>query len=473
MKVKKGVVGVKIRFLGAAKCVTGSCHMVSIEDVNILFDCGMFQSNDEEQYDNEKIEFEPENINFLVLSHSHVDHSGRIPFLFKKGFKGRVLCTKPTIDLCECLLKDAAKIQGEETYFENLDRQKKGLEALQPIYEIGDVEEAIKHFEGFEYGEIIKLTDTIQLKFEDAGHILGSAICELFVNEPSGKVTKLIFSGDIGNKNKDILKDPKTGFEADYLIMESTYGDKSHDVKDVYPQFLQIAKNTMEAGGNLIIPCFSLGRTQEIIYMLNKFVEEGKLQGCSVYIDSPLASSLTEIFKKYEEYFDKAAQRLIEKGDDPLNFEGLHFVRTNEEAQEAQNVKEKAIIIVAGGLHEGGRVANHLKNNLTREECGVIITSYQGRNSLGSRLLKGEKKVRISGEDLEVKAKVHYMGGLSCHADKDGLLQWISGFTKKPEKVFLVHGEEENIQCFNEKLVQLGYDAITVDYLQEIDMNSN
>ncbi|MEG2935828.1 MAG: MBL fold metallo-hydrolase [Clostridium sp.] len=347
------------------------------------------------------------------------------------------------------------------------------MEPLQPLYEITDVEEAIKNFQGFDYEEEIKLTDNIKLKFHDAGHILGSAICELIISDDRGKITRVVFSGDIGNTNKDILKDPQTGLKADYLIMESTYGDRVHNDKDIYPEFLEVARSTMEAGGNLIIPCFSLGRTQEIIYMLNRFVEDGKLKGCSVYVDSPLASSLTDVFKKYEEYFDRAAQRLIAKGDDPLSFKGLHFVKTNEEAKEVQSVKEKAIIIVAGGLHDGGRVANHLKNNLIREECGIIVTSYQGRASIGSKLLKGEKNVRVSGENVEVKAKVHYIGGLSCHADKDGLFQWIESLEKSPSKVFLVHGEEENIQCFDEKLVQNGYDAITVDYMQEIELDNN
>lgn len=464
---------VKIKFLGAAKCVTGSCHMVIIDDINILFDCGLFQGHDEGDYDNEELQFDPKDIDFVILSHSHVDHSGRIPLLFNRGFKGRVICTKPTVDLSECLLKDAAKIQGEDTYFENLERMKKDLKPLQPLYEIKDVEEAIKYFEGFDYEEIIKLTDNIELKFHDAGHILGSAICELLINNLSGELTRLVFTGDIGNTNKDILKDPQTGLKADYLIMESTYGDKVHNEKDVYPEFLDIAKTTIEAGGNLVIPCFSLGKTQEIIYMLNKFVEEGKLKGCLVYVDSPLASSLTEIFKKYEEYFDRAAQRLIAKGDDPLSFNGLHFIKTNEEAEEVQHVKKKAIIIVAGGFHDGGRVATHLKNNLSREECGIIITSYQGRSSIGSKLLKGEKNVKISGENMEVKAKVHYIGGLSCHADKEGLFKWIETLEKKPRKVFLVHGEEENIQSFNGKLVQNGYDAITVEYLQEIEVDIN
>lgn len=464
---------IKLKFFGATKCVTGSCHLVTIDEINVLFDCGLFQSQDEEDYNNEKFEFNPEDIDFVILSHSHVDHSGRIPLLFKQGFKGRVICTKPTVDLSECLLKDAAKIQGEITYFENLKRQKEGMEPLQPLFEVKDVEETLRRFEGYEYGKIILLTDNISLKFHDAGHILGSAICELLVKDSSEEITRIIFTGDIGNKNKDILNDPKTGLKADYLIMESTYGDKIHKEKEVYPEFLDIAKSTIEARGNLIIPCFSLGRTQEVIYMLNKFVEEGKLKDCLVYIDSPLAASLTEIFKKYEEYFDIEAQRLIAKGDDPLSFKGLHFVKTQEEVEEVKAVNEKAIIIVAGGLHDGGRVSNHLKNNLPREECGIVISSYQGRNSLGSRLLNGEKNIKIAGEHLEVKAKVHYIGGLSCHADKDGLYQWVEKLLKKPKKIFLVHGEEENIQGFNEKLVQNGYNAVTVEYLEEFELDNN
>lgn len=463
----------KIKFLGATKCVTGSCHLLSIDDTKILLDCGLFQSHDGDDFDNEVLNFNPEDIDFVILSHSHVDHSGRIPLLYKRGFRGKVICTKPTVDLCEYLLKDAAKILSEETYFENLDRREKNLEPLQPLYESKDVDEALIHFNGYDYDEIINLSDEIKVIFRDAGHILGSAICEILINSVNGKKINVVFSGDIGNKHKDILKDPHTGLEADYLIMESTYGDKVHEEKEVYPEFLNIAKQTMERGGNLIIPCFSLGRTQEVIYMLNSFVEGGELLNCSVYIDSPLAASLTEIFKKHEEYFDRAAKRLIANGDDPLSFKGLHFVKTNEDSQKVQNVKSGAIIIVAGGLHEGGRVSNHLKNNLSREECGIIITSYQGSKSIGGRLIRGERQLKIAGEDVKVKANIHYIGGLSCHADKDGLFQWVSKMVKKPKNIFLVHGDEENVTAFNDKLVQNGYMATTVEYLQEFNLDSN
>jgi len=463
----------KIKFLGATKCVTGSCHLLTINDTKILLDCGLFQSHDSDEYDNEVFDFEPEDIDFVILSHSHVDHSGRIPLLFKRGFRGKIICTKPTVDLSEYLLKDAAKIQGEDTYFENLERQKKDMEPLQALYELKDVEEVLNHFNGYDYNEIIELTESIRVTFRDAGHILGSAICEILVNNIDGDSTKIVFSGDIGNKNKDILKDPHCVVNADYLIMESTYGNKTHEEKDVYPEFLNIARTTMENGGNLIIPCFSLGRTQEVIYMLNKFIEEGELSNCFVYIDSPLAASLTEIFKKYEDYFDGESKKLIAKGDDPLSFKGLHFVNTSEEREEVQKVKSRAIIIVAGGLHQGGRVANHLKNNLSREECGIIITSYQGSASIGSKLLKGEKQLKILGDPVEVKAKVHYIGGLSCHADKEGLLQWVESMVERPKKIFLVHGEEENIEVFNKKLVQNGYDAITAEHLQEFNSENN
>ena len=451
----------KIEFLGATKCVTGSCHLLKVGDVNILLDCGLFQGQDSDEYNNELFSFKPEEINFIILSHSHIDHSGRIPLLFKNGCKGRVICTKPTIDLSEYILKDAAKIQGEETYFKNLERKRSNLEPLTPIYELEDVDEALRHFEGYDYNETIKLTDNIKLVFRDAGHILGSAISEIKIKEDNNEV-KIVFSGDLGNKNKDILKDPQICEGGDYVIMECTYGDKVHEEKDVYPEFLLIAKKTIEDGGNLIIPCFSLGRTQEIIYMLNRFVESGSLNNCKVYVDSPLATSLTEIFKRYEEYFDKEARMLISLGDDPLNFNGLHFIKTNEDLKELEKIKNGAIIIAAGGV----RLSKHLTRNLPREECSIIITAYKGKNSYGGKLLNGENTIKVSGKMVDVKSKVYYIGGLSCHADREGLFQWINSMDKKPKKIFLVHGEEESICAFKEKLVQNEYDAITVEYGQ-------
>ncbi|MEG1255973.1 MBL fold metallo-hydrolase [Clostridium sp.] len=463
----------KLKFLGATKCVTGSCHLLTANNKNILLDCGLFQSHDLDKYDNDIFNFNPRDIDYVVLSHSHVDHSGRIPLLFKRGFEGKVICTNPTKDLCEYLLKDAARIQGEETYFNNLSRQKKNLEPLMALYEEKDVEVAIDNFWGYDYNEEIILESDVKVVFRDAGHILGSAICEILIKNHEGKWIKLVFSGDLGNVDRYILKNPEVNVKSDFLIIESTYGDKIHEAEDNYPEFLKIVKNTMEGEGNLIIPCFSLGRTQEIIYMLNKLVENGEVKGCNVYVDSPLASNITKIFKKYENYFDRESKLLIKKGDNPLEFTGLHFVENNEESQKLHHIKSRAIIIVAGGIYDGGRVSKHLKNNLTREECGIIITSYQGNKSIGSKLLKGRKEITIGGDQLKVKSKIHYIGGLSGHADKIGLLKWVENMKSVPEKIFVVHGEGKNIESFTNELKSKNYNVYMPEFSQEIKLSDN
>jgi metallo-beta-lactamase family protein len=464
---------IKVKFLGATGCVTGSSHLITFNNKNILLDCGLFQSNDLKTYRNDILNIESKDIDYIILSHSHVDHSGRIPLLFKLGFHGKVICTEPTKDLCEYLLKDAARIQEEETYFKNLSRYGKGVEALTSLYDERDVDIALRSFCTYGYNEEIILEDDIKVIFRDAGHILGSAICEILIKNYSENWIKFIYSGDIGNINRDIINNPQKELEGDFLIVESTYGDKVHEEKDNYSKFLKIVKGIMEHNGNLIVPCFSLGRTQEIIYMLNKFIESGQITDCNVYIDSPLASGITRIFGKYEDYFDKEAKSLIKKGDDPMDFKGLHFVESSDEAQKVYQVKSKSVIIVAGGVYDGGRISQHLKNNLPREECGILITSYQGNKSMASELLKGNKKIKIGGKDIEVKAQIHYMDGLSGHADKIGLYQWVSSMKKKPKKVFVVHGEGKNIKSFTMKLKSENYQVIIPEFLDEFTLEIN
>lgn len=464
---------IKLKFLGATKCVTGSSHLLTVNNKKILLDCGLFQSNDLKSYSNDILNVDPKEIDYIVLSHSHVDHSGRIPLFFKLGFQGKVICTEPTKELCGYLLKDAARIQQEETYFENLSRHGKGVKALSPLYDEDDVELALKSFYTYGYNEEILLEEDIKVIFRDAGHILGSAICEILIKNCGESWIKMIYTGDIGNINRDILKNPEKELQGDFLILESTYGDKMHEEKNNYAKLLEIVKDIMEGDGNLIIPCFSLGRTQEIIYMLNSFIESGQVQGCNVYIDSPLAAGITKIFRKYEEYFDKKAKALIEKGDDPLNFKGLHFVENSDDGKKVYEVKSKSIIIVAGGVYDGGRIANHLRNNLPRPECGVLITSYQGNQSIGNKLLKGNKRIKLQGENIEVKGKVYCMDGLSGHADKAGLYNWVSSMKEKPKKIFLVHGEGKNIESFTNKLKSENYSVVIPDFLDEFPLEIN
>lgn len=452
----------KIKFLGATNCITGSCHLLQINEKQILLDCGLFQGHDTKLYENDKFYFSPEEIDLVILSHCHLDHCGRIPLLYKKGYKGRVICTKPTVDLCEYLLRDTVKIFKEEAN-KDMDQE--------PLFDEKDVEKAINSFCGYGYDEEIILDKDIKLTLRDAGHVLGSAICEIIIKEKDSKPRKLLYSGDLGNINKDILKDPSYGMEADYLIIECTYGSKFHKMEDNYFKLLKIIKKTMAAGGNLIIPCFSLGRTQEIIYMLNKYVEAGTLSNCQVYVDSPLASALTEIFRKYEDYFDRESKILLAKGDDPLEFKGLHFV--DKEKIDFNNVKEGAVIITAGGAGLGGRAAKQIRNNIERRECGIIITAYKGNKSIGSKLLRGIKEIEILGEIMQVKASIYYLGGLSLHADKRGLLNWVGKLKKTPERIFLVHGEGKNILSFNKALKERNYKSEIAEFLQEIEIKDS
>ncbi|MEG0775233.1 MBL fold metallo-hydrolase [Clostridium sp.] len=450
----------KIKFLGGAECVTGSCHLVTVNNHNIMLDCGLYQGGDGKTNENDNFEFNPEDIDIVILSHAHMDHSGRIPLLFKKGFKGKVLCTNGTKDLCSSMLLDCAHILTNEVEWKNRKRARKGLDLLEPLYHIKDAELSLKNFEGYNYDEEITLFSDLKLIFRDAGHLLGSAICEILVNDLEKGVRKLVYSGDIGNINLPILKDPATISQGDFVIMETTYGNKEHkNVQENLDELIQIIKDTFKVGGNVIIPSFSVGRTQEVIYVLNKYIEKGEIPECKVYIDSPLASKTTEVFKSYEDYFDREARELIKDGDNPLEFKGLYFTETAEDSM-ALNGVNGIIIIAASGMCEGGRVVHHLKHNLWKEECSVVFVGYQAEGTLGRKILNREKEVKILGEEISVKAKIYNLEGLSGHGDKVVLLNWLKGFKYKPSRVFLVHGESDNIKSFNREISSIGYNSV-------------
>lgn len=458
----------EIKFLGATECITGSCHLLMVCGKKILLDCGLFQGRDEKVYSNDEFDFNPREIDCVILSHCHVDHSGRIPLLYKRGFEGKVFCTKPTVELTSYLLLDTVKIFSEDVYFKNLDRQKKNMEPLKELFDESDVKKAIENFCGYDYEEEIPILEDIKLVFHDAGHVLGSAICEILVKVEDNKWSKLVYSGDIGNVNKEILNDPEKGIDCDYLIMEGTYGNKVHpNISGNYQKLKNIINSTMIRGGNVIIPCFSLGRSQEIIYMLNRYVEGGFIKNCSVYVDSPLAASITEVFKKYQGYYDNEAKRLLASGDDPLDFKGLYFV--DEDMRKTLYGTNGGAVIIASGVNsDGGRVGRHLKNNINRRECSIVITSYKGKKSIGSKLLKGYKIVEILGQKMVVKSSIYYLGGLSGHADREGLLKWVGSFKRPPKKIFLVHGSRDSLVAFKNSLKNKGYYVRIVRKLDKI-----
>ncbi|HOV25401.1 MAG TPA: MBL fold metallo-hydrolase [Pseudobacteroides sp.] len=460
----------KITFLGAAKTVTGSCYLVETKSCSFLVDCGMFQGHSKEiTLNQEPFPFDVSKLSFILLTHAHIDHSGRIPKIYKDGFKGTVYTTHATRDLCSIMLPDSGHIQETEAEWINRKRERAGKHPIEPLYTYQDGLDCIKLFKGINYGEAIKINDDVKVRFNDAGHILGSAMIEVWVYD-RGEETKLVFSGDIGNRDIPILRDPSIIESADYVIMESTYGDRLHkDNSNKVDKFIDIVNETIEKGGNVVIPSFAVGRTQEIIYDIHKKREkfDGKLKkllDIPVFIDSPLAISATEVFRKNLDCYDDEARQYIENGDNPLDFPGLQFTRTADESKELNNRNDSAIIISASGMCEAGRIKHHLKHNLWREDSTVLFVGYQAVGTLGRKIVEGAKKVRIFGEEITVKARIETIDGFSGHADRDALLAWISRFNRKPKKVFIVHGEEDVMKSFSELIeTKLGIETVMPD----------
>ncbi|MDI6600703.1 MAG: MBL fold metallo-hydrolase [Thermoanaerobacteraceae bacterium] len=445
----------KVTFCGAAGMVTGSCYYLDDGKTRILIDCGMFQGGKEvEELNRADFPFDPASIDYLLVTHAHIDHTGRIPVLCKRGFKGRIIATEATVALCGIMLPDSGHIQEMDAEWANRKAMRAGREPVEPLYTADYAAECMKYFEGVGYDRMINLSDNISVSFRDAGHVLGSAIIEMWVRDEG---IKIVFSGDLGNKNQPIIKDPTYIKDADYLFIESTYGDRLHkSMGDSLNGLLRIIDETFKKGGNVVIPSFAVGRTQEIIYELNIMVEKGMLKGIfkmPVYIDSPLASAATEVFKKYRQgYFDEEAMALIMSGDDPLEFKGLHFTASVEESKALNATPESKIIISASGMCDAGRIRHHLKHNLWRPECSIIFVGYQAEGTLGRMLLDGRKNVKILGEEISVKAHIYNIDSLSGHADRNGLIDWIDHFEHKPSVAFVVHGEGESINSFSSLL---------------------
>ncbi len=460
----------KISFLGAAKTVTGSCYHIETGKYSFLVDCGMFQgSSTDDALNHEPFPFNPGELDFVLLTHAHIDHSGRIPKLYTNGFKGSIYATKATMDLCSIMLPDSGHIQEFENEWVNRKRERAGLPPVKPLYTSQDAIDCMKLFSGVKYFEEININDQVKVRFNDAGHILGSSIIELWISE-NGEMVKLVFSGDLGNRNMPILRDPSIIEDADYLFIESTYGNRLHaNVENKVDKFVEIITSTVAKGGNVVIPSFAVGRTQEIIYDLFKQHEKygdkiNTLLNIPVYVDSPLAVSATQVFRRNLDCFDEEAREYIKNGDNPLDFPGLQFTQSSEESKALNEKKESMMIISASGMCEAGRIKHHLKHNLWRKESSVIFVGYQAVGTLGRRLVDGAKKVRIFGEEITVNARIEMIEGFSGHADKNGLLDWVKHFTKKPKNIFIVHGEEEVMNEFSGTLRnELGLDSIIPD----------
>lgn len=454
-----------ITFCGAAKEVTGSNHLVEAAGKKFLVDCGLIQGRvAEEERNAEPFIYNPKEIDFMLLTHAHIDHSGRIPKLIKEGFKGAIYATKPTCELSRIMLADSGHIQEAETEWKNRKRKREGKTLLEPLYTSKEGEESLKHFIPASYMDIIEIDENIRVRFNDAGHMLGSAIIEVWITE-NGKTTKIVFSGDLGNNDIKLLQPPSPITTADYVVMESTYGDRLHmkyKGDEKAEKFLDIVSTTLRRGGNVVIPSFAVGRTQEILYELNAIKERKnepeinakykELMNATVYVDSPLAITATEIFKRNLELFDDEAQERIKRGDNPLEFDGLKFTKTVEESVALNENTKPCIIMSASGMCDAGRIKHHLKHNLWNPLNTILFVGYQAPNTLGRRIVEGEKVVKIFGEEIAVNAQIEYIEGYSGHADQEWLMNFIYSFRDKPKKVFLVHGEERAQKVLKEKI---------------------
>ncbi|MBO6215277.1 MAG: MBL fold metallo-hydrolase [Lachnospiraceae bacterium] len=453
-----------IEFLGADHEVTGSCHYLSVGEHHILIDCGMQQGPD--TYENQEIPVNASNIDFVFVTHAHIDHSGLLPLLYARGFRGKIYATEATTMLCDIMLRDSAHIQEQEAEWKNRKGKRSGRhDAVTPLYEMNDALGVMKLFYSVHYEEKIEVSEDISARFIDAGHLLGSASIELWLRE-NGEEKKVVFSGDIGNSRKPLIKEPKYINEADYVIMEATYGDRDHENPgDFAERLAAITQETLDRGGNLVIPAFSVGRTQEMLYFFRRIKEEGLVKGINadfdVYMDSPLAVEATSIFKKnVSECFDEEAARIVQSGRNPIGFPGLRTAVTSDESKLINFDMKPKVIISASGMCEAGRIRHHLKHNLWRPESTIVFVGFQVPGTLGYSLLNGAKEVRLFGETVAVEAHIENLPGISGHADHRGLLSWIEAFGDTPKKVFVVHGQNLTVDIFAKELrEEKGLDA--------------
>lgn len=454
-----------ITFLGAAKTVTGSNFLLEGAGKKIIVDCGLYQGKAKEERENyADFAYNVNEIDYMLLTHAHIDHSGRIPKLYVDGYRGPIYATKATCDLCSIMLPDSGHIQEMENVWQNKKRARVGKPSLPPLYTAQDAIDCLKIFKPVSYDQIIELDENISVRFNDAGHMLGSSIIEVWVKE-NGETKKIVFSGDLGNNDIPLLDSPTMIETADYLVMESTYGGRLHNSNDDKAEmFLNIVAETLDKGGNVIVPSFAVGRTQEILYELNKLKEQRTdeefikkyetLMKAPVYVDSPLAISATEVFKQNMDLFEEDVREEIRKGDNPLEFPGLKFTQTAEESKALNDDPHPHIIISASGMCEVGRIKHHLKHNLWNPNNTILFVGYQAPGTLGAKIVAGEKKVKIFGEEIAVNARIEYIEGYSGHADQEWLLNFVYSFITKPKHIFLVHGEPEGQKILKEKLVE-------------------
>ena len=448
----------KITFIGASHEVTGSCTYLEVNGHSFLVDCGMEQGLD--VYVSEPLPVPPSEIECVLLTHAHIDHSGKLPWLYKNGFRGTVYATEASCNLCRIMLRDSAHIQEFEAEWRNRKGKRSGDKNFEPLYTMEDAEGVIKKLVSLSYGQRASVLDGVGIRFTDVGHLLGSGSIEVWMREEETR-RKMVFSGDIGNRNRPILRDPQPTLEADYIMIESTYGNRCHEAHDKKTDVADLAaviQKTLDRGGNVVIPSFAVGRTQEILYMIREIKESQMVHGHTdfkVYVDSPLANEATSVFVQSDrDCFDEEMLALLAAGKNPIFFPDLEISVSSEESKAINFDQEPKVIISASGMCEAGRIRHHLKHNLWREECTVLFVGYQANGTLGRAIYEGAKTVKLFGEEVQVNAEIAYLAGISGHADKEGLLKWVRGFEQKPQMIFVNHGEDQVCTEFAECLEQ-------------------
>ena len=458
-------------FIGATRGVTGSLHLVKVGQLQILMDCGLIQGNSKAEASNrEPFPFDPKEIDAVILSHAHIDHSGRIPLLVKAGFTGPVYTHRATRDLCKIMLEDSAHIQEKDAEWDNRKRERKGQPLIEPLYSIDDAKMALHQFKVLHYDKKRKILPGVQLRLRDAGHILGSANVELWL-EDEGVQRKIVFSGDLGHRGAAILRDPSDIKEADLVLMETTYGDRLHRPwEETWEEIREIGASLRNGSGNILIPAFAIGRTQSVLYTFKKHFEDWDLDRWQVFLDSPMAIRATKVYLKHTElYDDEAAEVWRNVGKEPL-LPNLHYTKSSQQSMQINKIQSGAIIIAGSGMCNGGRIKHHLKHNIWRSDCHVVIVGYQARGTTGRALVDGAKEIRLWGESIRVAAKIHTIGGLSAHANQAGLRDWYKQFQGNPP-VVLIHGEETAKQTFAELLQKETGAKVTIGELgKHIDL---
>ncbi|MCR4396278.1 MAG: MBL fold metallo-hydrolase [Candidatus Saccharicenans sp.] len=460
---------VQLKFLGAASQVTGSCFLLTANSLNFLVDCGLYQERDFQARNWEPFPFPPARINYILLTHAHLDHCGLIPKLYREGFRGQILCTPPSAELLPIVLLDTAKLQEEDAQIKKKRHEKEGRRGPYPeipLYTVADVEKVLPLVQPVDYHRQVKLAPGVEVVFNEAGHILGSAIVEVRF-EDNQESRRLLFSGDLGQWNKPLVRDPETFTQADYLVLESTYGDREHDhPEQVAERLAENVNQVVSRGGNLVIPTFAIERAQELMFHLSRLVRQKKIPQLPVFLDSPMAVSVTNVFGHFLKYLDEESRGLFSSGENPFEFPGLKLVQSFEESRLIEKVRGSAIIMAGSGMCTGGRIKQHLVSNISRPESTILFVGYQARGTLGRQILEGQSPVRIYGQMYQVRATVDQIQGFSAHADRAQLWKWLRSFNQPPRKIFLVHGEREVIHNFAQEIIaETGWPVEVPDYL--------